>query len=983
MAGQTTYKDLYRLIREEIDKGKQYQDTKRFRNQLDRGALAPAFPNSVSDIRAADLITTIQNMLDRTLPQFIKTGLDVTQTDPVSSSIIITAGEASKGANLYELSEDVTLPMPFNPTTFVWYVNLFRDRIMIEKTERDNAVTLAKIIVPVPGSASKIYTKKADREDLLDAYIVSFKEFKLYKDVYDNLEEDSLELLRANIGPVLGDNIIGNIRLSENLKIINTQGTLTLNSDSMLLSNVDGLVLAKFNRNGTFYYDENGIELARFTSTDSRIGNILITKNSIQSADYISENKGFKITDSGFAEFDNVRVRGRISSSVFEQDKISSVGGKLFVGKSSVLAVPMSSSDSETLTVEDSSFTEGDILNIKEGVDEEYMEVTDASGAPTYVVDRDIAAQYPSNDNPEWQTGTAIVSTGNPNSGQTSGFILLDAVSSYSPFIDIAERSSSVYNSYEVRVRIGNLEGISDPNFHASGGSLSGYGLYGDNVYLKGQLAASTICSSSLCSSCIFSTTICSSCIVGTNCIVGATIKTAESGQRLMMDNSGLYAYNSSGVLVAKFRGDGICFVDPSCNQCYSYLDSGALKFHHPYGDIPYAKQIKSGTATAGATVYLCHWYCQPEVIVGIQSLRSYDCTQVAECQQWCVYYDNLQPYVGSGDDFGWSFDVHAALLLSGGGLPEEVHSADFSTNVVTNLNVTCALVKMNFQLFTHGAAPSNMCYGCLCYHLKWRPNGSADPYTCCSYTYEQPHSTCTAMKTTQTVCHTISFGSGDDWEIQAIQDGISWVDSGISSGAVTCNYWCCEIAGCTWLGCSFIGGTSCCCRCCNMTFTWPAAPVSTADIYCQRVVYGVSAGSQPFVCTAKSCGSSGGSIVAYYSDGENTYSSSVSMGASDNPKIVCNIPSLITKTWKANCYMDTMDVCICICRGGSLTISSCMQYTCACICGLYQELCYYTYSGTSDSCCLRKLYSTTETTTDSSVLDSSGVINWLAVAYA
>ena len=33
-------------------------------------------------------------------------------------------------------------------------------------------------------------------------------------------EEDTVELLRDNIGPVLADNIIGNIRLSENLKII-------------------------------------------------------------------------------------------------------------------------------------------------------------------------------------------------------------------------------------------------------------------------------------------------------------------------------------------------------------------------------------------------------------------------------------------------------------------------------------------------------------------------------------------------------------------------------------------------------------------------------------------------------------------------------------------------------------------------------------------------------------------------------------------
>jgi len=513
----STYKDLFTLVNDQIKKSSQYQTTKQFQNQLDRTDIAPATSNPSSDVRSMQIVNSIQELLKRALPGFIIEGLEVTATDPESSSIIIKAGRGSKGGVLFELNEDTTVPIPFNNEIETFFVMLYKDRILIDKDQKESALTIAKIIVPDPSrtfviaGGSRIFNRKEDRQDELQSYIVGFKEYKLYGDANGNLEEDSVDLMRNNIGAILADNIIGNIRLSEDLKITNSQGTLELDSRSMLLYNSSGNITAKFNKDGTFYYNSDGVEIAKFGADSARIGNILITTNAIQSGNFVSENQGFQIKDDGYAEFENVRIRGRISSSVFESDKISAVGGKLFVGKSSVIAHSMTTLDSSALSLEDSSFVVGDILRIKDGINEEYMEVTDASLAPIYSVNRDIANQYSANNNPNWQTGTAIVSTGNYLSGQNAGFIMMDAVSEHSPFIDIASRASSTYNDWDVKTRLGNLEGISDLDF---GGSLTGYGLYADNVYLKG-------------------------------CLFAPTIKTALSGSRLELDTNALAGYDS------------------------------------------------------------------------------------------------------------------------------------------------------------------------------------------------------------------------------------------------------------------------------------------------------------------------------------------------------------------------------------------------------------------------------------------------------
>ena len=66
--GRTTYRNLYSLVKKEIERRLQFKDTKSFRNQLDRAEVGPLFNNPISDIRASDIIRTIQTLLVDALP---------------------------------------------------------------------------------------------------------------------------------------------------------------------------------------------------------------------------------------------------------------------------------------------------------------------------------------------------------------------------------------------------------------------------------------------------------------------------------------------------------------------------------------------------------------------------------------------------------------------------------------------------------------------------------------------------------------------------------------------------------------------------------------------------------------------------------------------------------------------------------------------------------------------------------------------------
>lgn len=309
---KVTYKSLFTLVDEQINSRLTFQTSSRFKEQLSRGGdIAPFVMSSNTriDVSVNELVSAVQDLLNEALPSRILSGLEVTQTNPISNKIDVSSGSGTAAGNLYTLEDDVTLTIPFDDSTSLYYVCLSRGAITLERFEDSRLLVLAKIVVPIPGVTNRVINN-ANGSD--DAYIVQFREYKLFGDANGKFEEDTKELLKNNIGDILADTIVGNLKLSETLKITNTTGTMEFDSTSMKLKDFDGNILSKFNQNGVFFYNTSGVELAKFSNTGARVGNIVINKNSLESGNFISGWQGFRIKDDGNAEFNDIVVRGTI-----------------------------------------------------------------------------------------------------------------------------------------------------------------------------------------------------------------------------------------------------------------------------------------------------------------------------------------------------------------------------------------------------------------------------------------------------------------------------------------------------------------------------------------------------------------------------------------------------------------------------------------------------------------------------------------------
>jgi hypothetical protein len=78
-----------------------------------------------------------------------------------------------------------------------------------------------------------------------------------------------------------------------------------------------------------------------------------------------------------------------------------------------------------------------------------------------------------------------LVQAGNTTCAARQNLIYMTSTDSGAPYIDMLAGVTGCTFSGKQKLRIGSLSGISDASF---GGTLSGYGLYANNVYLKGQI---------------------------------------------------------------------------------------------------------------------------------------------------------------------------------------------------------------------------------------------------------------------------------------------------------------------------------------------------------------------------------------------------------------------------------------------------------------------------------------------------------------
>ena len=246
------------------------------------------------NIKIRDLENKISDIYDG-LVYGIQFGLDLSLDDP--QTIQVTPGEGLTNNNqLYKVNANITLliDMPLSGTHFILLIE--DNTISIGLNEHDDAVTLGKIIVQ--NIESDIITE--NRENDFDAFLYTVHEID-----FDNIfqiDDSTIPKLRNFMEEVLASSLVGEINLTEHLKIANARGTVDMDSENII------------------FYDNNHDEIAKYGGYEARIGNIVLEPDRIRSKNYSSRLSGFEINKNG----NITAIQGFIGNIVLDRNGIHS-----------------------------------------------------------------------------------------------------------------------------------------------------------------------------------------------------------------------------------------------------------------------------------------------------------------------------------------------------------------------------------------------------------------------------------------------------------------------------------------------------------------------------------------------------------------------------------------------------------------------------------------------------------------------------------
>ena len=204
----------------------------------------------------------------------------------------------------------------------------------------------------------------------------------------------------------------------------------------------------------------------------------------IRSSNYVSGVFGAGFTlEPDLLEVGNIAARGIIRTAVFQKDVVSAIGGNLAVLPADLLNATMSADDDDddfvriteagdtriteavdtriiegyaVLTIEgNETFASGDIVRIKDGTYDEWIEIGLIDDAPIYSVIRDKAGDYADGSNPEWPKGASVVNYG----GSGDGGIYMTASDTNAPYLSIFTHAGEPWDTITTHIREGNLNG--------------------------------------------------------------------------------------------------------------------------------------------------------------------------------------------------------------------------------------------------------------------------------------------------------------------------------------------------------------------------------------------------------------------------------------------------------------------------------------------------------------------------------------------
>ena len=287
-------------------------------------------------------------------------------------------------------------------------------------------------------------------------------------EIIDNLDSiDANKALSANMGRLLNER-----------KWNATGGTIdlmTLEGKLKVVGEIEADTIISPNISAT---QGNFERLFADSITSSTLTSDTILTDRITSKVFQSGNKGFSIDNVGNAEFENLNVRGTFNVNTINYNKINASNGEIWVTD----AAQIISIDDNTKQIEvtENVFQTGDILlcqvfsgnNIKRCQIQIVSAITSTTSSALY--------SYINIENSnQLKVSDTLVRLNNQTDADRQQYIKLSPYSGSK--IDIIDND-------DVSVRLGSLSGITDEVF----GTLSGYGLFAKDAYLRGDFATST-----------------------------------------------------------------------------------------------------------------------------------------------------------------------------------------------------------------------------------------------------------------------------------------------------------------------------------------------------------------------------------------------------------------------------------------------------------------------------------------------------------
>jgi len=224
----------------------------------------------------------------------------------------------------------------------------------------------------------------------------------------------------------------------------------------------------------------------------------------LESNNYVAEQKGWHLDESGFAEFGNVNVRGRITSVVYQKLLASAVSGRQIFTDGAVVAVEI---DATTTTVyfKEDSFLRNDFVQFIQGDRSEWIQILSdpviVGDNFEYIVSRDLegiggAIHYVGETAVRKGTATSVEAVSlfsDPDNGfgalgfgggsysALGGFMTIEGDRNYGPYFAVTRRFGADYNQLEDVVRIGRLAnflGIATDEYGIGVGDVNRYFMY-------------------------------------------------------------------------------------------------------------------------------------------------------------------------------------------------------------------------------------------------------------------------------------------------------------------------------------------------------------------------------------------------------------------------------------------------------------------------------------------------------------------------